>query len=357
MTTLPRFGLHFRGLGAALPDRVVTNDDLQAGMDTSDEWIRERTGISARRLGSTTSQLAVAAGAAALRQAGIDPTDPTSDRIDQVVLATTTPDYEMPGTAPTVAHQLGLDCGAFDVQAVCSGWVYGLVTAHGLLAQGLDRVLLIGADTMESITEYTERGTGILFGNGAGAAVLERTDTPSAGQLLGWDLGADGRHTHILFTEHGKSMQMDGREVFRQAVQVMQRSTLAALERAGMSIEDVDYVFPHQANVRIVEAAWKRLGFSLDRTGLVLDQTGNTSSASIPLALVDAVQQGRVTDGDVVLFLGFGAGMTWGANLVRWHGPSDAVGTERVEVSSGDGTLPVLDARPMSSKPDDPSPT
>ncbi len=333
--TTPITGLRFTGLGTALPDNIVTNDDLSRVMDTTDEWIRERTGISERRLGSSTSELAIAAARLAIDQSGVDPAS-----IGQVVLATTTPDYIMPGTAPVVAHALGLDCGAFDVQAVCSGWVYGLVTANGLLLQGLDTVLLIGADTMETITDYTDRGTGILFGNGAGAAVLQRNDD-ATGELLGWDLGSNGAHEKILYSEHGKTMHMDGREVFRQAVTVMQRSSRAALAMAGLEVSDIDFVIPHQANVRIVEAAWKKLGFSLDNTGLVLDRTGNTSSASIPLALGDAVADGRVKDGDTVMFLGFGAGMTWGCNIIRWHGPSEPATTTVASVAaSGDTDQP-----------------
>lgn len=322
-------GLRFAGLGSALPANLVSNDDLSATMVTSDEWIRERTGISQRRLGSTTSELAIAAARLAVEQSGVAPAD-----IGQVILATTTPDYIMPGTAPAVAHALGIECGAFDVQAVCSGWVYGLVVANGFLLQGVDNVLLIGADTMEQITDYTDRGTGILFANGAAAAVLQREPTPSdsatidgaapgvvPGELLGWDLGSNGKHVHILYSEHGKTMSMDGKEVFRQAVTVMQRSARAASAMAGLSLDEIDFVIPHQANLRIVEAAWRKLGFSMERTGLVLDHTGNTSSASIPLALGEAVADGRIVDGSIVMFLGFGAGMTWGANIVRWHGP------------------------------------
>jgi 3-oxoacyl-[acyl-carrier-protein] synthase-3 len=261
-------GLRFAGIGSALPANSVTNVDLSANMETSDEWIRERTGIGERRLGSTTSELAIAAARLALAQSGVDAAD-----IGQVILATTTPDYIMPGTAPVVAYELGIECGAFDVQAVCSGWVYGMVIANGFLHQGVDNVLLIGADTMERITDYGDRGTGILFGNGAGAAVLQRND-PERGALLGWDLGSNGDHVHILYREHGKTMSMDGKEVFRQAVTVMQRSAHAALDMAGLEVSDIDFVIPHQANVRIVEAAWKRLGDSPARqefTRRVLD--------------------------------------------------------------------------------------
>ncbi len=339
---LQRGGLRFAGIGSALPANVVTNHKLSESMDTSDDWIRERTGITSRRLGSTTSELSIAAARAAIAQSGIDTAD-----ISQVILATTTPDYQMPGTAPAVAHALGLECGAFDVQAVCSGWVYGMVVANGLLLQGLDNVLLIGADAMDVLTDYTDRGTGILFGNGAGAAVLQR-NTDAKGELLGWDLGSNGKHVKILYSEHGKTMSMDGKEVFRQAVTVMQRSTRAALDMAGLTVDDIDFVVPHQANVRIVEAAWKRLGFSMEQTGLVLDHTGNTSSASIPLAMAEAVADGRIADGKIVLFLGFGAGMTWGANIMRWHGPSEPTTTLVVEVPVAADTAKIEGEAPAS---------
>jgi 3-oxoacyl-[acyl-carrier-protein] synthase-3 len=304
--------MRIAGVGSALPDKVLTNVDLTEWMDTTDQWIRERTGIVERRIGGTTSGLATLAAERALTSAGID-----ASSVDQLLLATTTPDRICPGTAPTVADRLGLRCGAVDLQAACSGWVYGLVMANGLLLQGCERVLVIGAETLERITDYHDRGTGILFGNGAGAAVVER-DPSGKGQLLGWDLGSDGSLTRILNAEHGETLQMDGREVFRQAVKVLQHSATAAMERAGVSAADIALVVPHQANARIVEAAWKKLGFSMDRTAMILERTGNTSAASIPMALDDALAGGRIDDGDLVLFCGFGAGMTWGSALVRW---------------------------------------
>lgn len=308
------WGLNFVAMGSALPDKTMTNQDLTAMMDTSDEWIFERTGIRERRLGGTTSELAMAAARDALDRSGIDPAT-----IEQVVLATTTPDYMMPGTAPAVAHELGLTCGAFDVQAVCSGWVYGLVVVNGLLQQGMGRVLLIGAETMERMTDYHDRGTGILFGNGAGAVIVDRDDA-ATGRLLSWDLGSNGRYVHILYAEHGEYMSMDGKEVFRQAVTVMRDSAAKSLERAGLEPDDIDLVVPHQANIRIVEAAWRKIGFSMDRTPMVLERTGNTSSASIPLTLDEALKQGRVSNGDKIMFLGFGAGMTWASAIVEWNG-------------------------------------
>ncbi|MDH3293207.1 MAG: 3-oxoacyl-ACP synthase, partial [Acidimicrobiia bacterium] len=193
----------------------------------------------------------------------------------------------------------------------------GLVVANGLIAQGMDKVLVIGAETLDRMTDYHDRGTGILFGNGAGAAVVER-DADGVGQLLSWDLGSNGKHIHILYSEHAAMMKMDGKEVFRQAVTVIQQSATVALERAGLTVDDIDLVIPHQANIRIVEAAWRKLGFSMDKTAMVLERTGNTSAASIPLALKDALLNGRVNPGDVVMFIGFGAGMTWASAIVRW---------------------------------------
>ncbi len=283
-------------------------------MDTSDEWIRERTGIAQRHVGGTTSELAVEASRSAMERAGVGPGD-----IDQILLATTSPDFICPGTAPEVAHQLGLDCGALDIQAACSGWVYGLVHANGLMLQGMDRILVVGSESLDRITDYTARDTGILFGNGAGAAVVER-DPNGPGELLSFDLGAAGEYVHILYAEHGDVLQMDGKEVFRQAVTAINRSVTNALERAKLTVDDIDLVIPHQANIRIVEAAWKRLGLSMDKTPMRLHETGNTSAASIPLVLDQALDQGRLSDGDIVMFVGFGAGMTWATTIHRWSG-------------------------------------
>lgn len=307
------YGFTIEGLGSYLPPGVLTNEDLARDyMDTTDQWIRERTGIGQRHIGGTTSELSIEAGRRAMADAGVGPDD-----IDQLLLATTSPDYICPGTAPAVAHGLGLDCGALDVQAACSGWVYGLVMANGLLLQGEQRILVIGAEALDQITDYTDRGTGILFGNGAGAAVVSGSDAGGA-ELLAWDLGANGKYVDILYAEHGGKLQMDGKEVFRQAVTAIVRSTTATLERAGLTTDDIDFVIPHQANVRIVEAAWKKLGFSMEQTGMVLEETGNTSGASIPLALHSARDDGRIKPGSTVLLLGFGAGMTWASALLRW---------------------------------------
>lgn len=301
------------GWGAALPSRVVTNHDLEQTLDTSDEWIVERTGIRERRVGGTTADLSVESGRRALEMAGVDPAD-----IDALVLATTTPDRRVPATASTVQEQLGLTCGAHDVNAACSGWVYGLVTAHGLLALGAERVLLIGTDTLSRITDWNDRNTAVLFADGSGATVIEAVDGP--GQLLAWDLDSDGSAEEFLYADTGGTLQMEGREVFRRAVRIMEKSGSASMKQAGITPDDIALVVPHQANIRIISAACDRLGIDVAKAALVLDRTGNTSSASIPLALADALDNDRVRPGDLVLFVGFGAGMSAASAIVRWGG-------------------------------------
>lgn len=304
-------GASFIGWGTALGERVVTNDDLARTVDTNDQWIRERTGIERRHVGGSTAQLSVISANAALKMAGIDP-----HSIDALVLATTTPDRTVPATSATVQHQLDLRCGAFDVNAACSGFVYALVNAHGLVAMGADRVLLIGTDTLARITDWDDRNTAVLFADGSGAAVLERTSGP--GQLLGWDLDSDGSAEEILYCEIGGFIQMDGKEVFRRAVRIMVDSALKSMAHAGVTAEDISLVVPHQANIRIISAACERLGMPMDKAAVVIQDTGNTSSASIPLALFDAADKGRIADGDLVLLVGFGAGMTAASAVLEW---------------------------------------
>jgi 3-oxoacyl-[acyl-carrier-protein] synthase-3 len=307
-------GIVIRSWGSALPEKIVTNADFASRLDTSDEWIVERTGIRERRFGGSTGTLAVEAGQQALDQAGIPP-----ETIDVVLLATSTPDQIMPATSAYVQDALGCGGGALDVNAACSGFVYAFVTGAGLCEIGASRVLAIGSDVMSRITDQDDRGTAILFGDGAGAVVLERVDGP--GNLLGWDLGADGSLRHILQCDTGSFTQMNGKEVFRQAVRVVVDSVTAALDRAGVQAADVALFVPHQANVRIVDSVCHRLGIPVERTAIVLDRTGNTSAASVPIALSDAANAGRLTDGDVVVLCGFGAGMTWATAVVRW-GPA-----------------------------------
>jgi 3-oxoacyl-[acyl-carrier-protein] synthase-3 len=301
------------GWGRALPERIITNDDLAATMDTSDEWIRERTGIHRRHIGSTTAELSIQSGRRAIEMAGIDPSS-----IDALVLSTTTPDRTVPATSATVQHALGLRCGAFDINAACSGFVYGLAVAQGLIAIGSRKVLLIGTDTLSRITDWTDRNTAILFADGSGAAVLEAVDGP--GDVLGWDIDADGAAEDLLYCDVGGFIHMDGKEVFRRAVRIMVDSANKSLAAAGLSIDDIAMVVPHQANIRIISAACERLGFPMSRTAVCLQDTGNTSSASIPLALFDAADAGRLHRGDLILMVGFGAGMTAASAVMRWNG-------------------------------------
>ncbi len=307
-------GAVITGWGTALPPKTLTNADLaDMGLDTSDEWIRERTGIRERHVGGTTAGLSAESGRQALGMSGLDPAS-----IDAVILATTTPDRTVPATSATVAAELGLRCGAFDVNAACSGFTYGLVTAHGLIAMGAERVLLIGTDTLARITDWEDRNTAVLFADGSGAVVLEAVD--GGGQLLGWDLDADGSAERFLYAEIGGHIRMDGKEVFRRAVRIMVDSAMKSIAHAGVSVDDIALLVPHQANTRIITAACDRIGIPMERASVVLDRTGNTSSASIPLALVDALDEGRVENGDLVLLVGFGAGMTAASAVLRWGG-------------------------------------
>ena len=281
-------------------------------MDTNDEWITERTGIKRRHIGGSTASLSVASARRAIAMAGIDPAS-----IDGLVLSTTTPDRTVPATSATVQNELGLRCGAFDVNAACSGFVYAYVVAQGLLAIGAKRLLVIGTDTLSRITDWSDRGTAILFADGSGVVDA----TPDAGQLLGWDLDADGSLEHLLYAEVGGYIHMDGKEVFRRAVRIMVDSAKKSLAKAGLSVDDVKLCVPHQANLRIIDAACRNLGIPLERTAIVLHETGNTSSASIPLALFDAADRGRLHNGDIVLLVGFGAGMTAASAVLEWRNP------------------------------------
>jgi 3-oxoacyl-[acyl-carrier-protein] synthase-3 len=305
-------GAVISGWGIALPEKVITNDELAATMDTSDEWIRTRTGIEERRIGGSTAGLSVESGRRALEMAGLEP-----GRIDALVLSTTTPDKQW-GTSAQVQHELGLSCGAFDINAACSGFVYGLVQAHGLVAMGADRVLLIGTDTVSRITDWDDRATAPLFADGSGAVVIESVD--GAGQMLGWDLDADGSLLPLLWCEVGGTIHMEGKEVFRRAVRLMVDSAEKAMHHAGVTGDDIALIVPHQANMRIIQAACERLGVPIERAAMVIQRTGNTSSASIPLALADALEHGRVQNGDLVLLVGFGGGMTAASCVLRWGG-------------------------------------
>lgn len=307
----PMRGSKVTGWGAALPDGVLTNADLERRLDTSDTWIVERTGIRERRVGGSTVALATEAAERALKRAGLAPED-----VELLMVSTNTPDQPVPASAARVQAALGLRCGCFDLNSGCSGFVYGLVAVDGMVARGLRRALVVAADTVSRIVDPTDRATAILFGDAAGAVVLEAAEGGSA--LLGHDLGADGRLGDLIQQDHGGTVSMDGHEVFRRAVRATVSSARLALERAGVEGADIALFVPHQANLRIIEAVGARLGIGAERTMVVLDRTGNTSSASIPLALAEAADAGRLRPGDLVLLSGFGAGMTWGSAVLRW---------------------------------------
>ncbi|HUY05762.1 MAG TPA: beta-ketoacyl-ACP synthase III [Acidimicrobiales bacterium] len=300
------------GWGASLPELVVTNKDFEKRLDTSDTWIVERTGIRERRMGGPTSALAIVAGQRSIERAGL-----TGDEIDLLIIATSTPDRAIPATSSLVHAKLGLSGGAFDLNAACAGFVYALVTADGLLRMGHRCALVIGADTLSSVTDQEDRSTAVLFGDAA-AALIIRANDKTENFIVSYDLGVDGAFTDLLYQNHGGFIQMEGREVFRRAVRAEVDSITAVLERADLKPADIALFVPHQANLRIIEAVNARIGFDLGQTAIVLDRTGNTSAASIPLALCDATEAGRLHDGDYVLMSGFGAGMTWASTIVRW---------------------------------------
>jgi 3-oxoacyl-[acyl-carrier-protein] synthase III len=312
------------GLGCYVPDRVLTNDELSELVDTSDEWIMERTGIKERRIAApeqAMSDVALPACQAALEQAGVDPRE-----IDLLIVATVTPDMAFPSTAAILADRLGMpDAAAYDLSAGCTGFMYAIAQAHGMLASGLARkALVVGGDVLSKILDWTDRSTLVLFGDGAGAVVMEPT---IEGGFLGFELGADGGGgVHLwlpgsgsrVFEDPDKYVKMNGREVFKFATRVLVTSAEAVLDACGRRVEDVDVYVPHQANVRIIEHARKRLGVPAERTVINVDRYGNTSSGSIPLALADAEADGRLKPGELVLMTGMGAGLTWGSALIEW---------------------------------------
>ncbi|MGI8661736.1 MAG: beta-ketoacyl-ACP synthase III [Acidimicrobiales bacterium] len=299
------------GWGTALPEKVLTNADLEGSLDTSDSWISERSGIRERRVGGTTSGLGTDAARAALTMAGAD------RAVGLLLLATCTPDQQMPASASSVQHALGLSCGAMDINAACSGFVYGYVLAHHMVVGGMDRVVLVGSETMSKIVDWDDRSTAVLFGDGAGAVVVDADEGDDPG-LLGYDLGSDGSLRHILDADVGGFVRMDGKEVFRKAVRIMVDSSRRAMANAGVGADEIALLVPHQANTRIIESARDKLDISAQRTVTILERTGNTSAASVPLALADAADAGRLVPGDLVLLTGFGAGMTWASAVLRW---------------------------------------
>lgn len=300
------------GLGTATGHKVVTNHDLAAVLDTSDEWIVERTGIHERRVGGSCLELGGQAAKIALKQAEIDATD-----LDLIICSTCTPDQVFPAVSNRIQDELGASCGAFDLNAACSGFTYGISLGQAQIAAGMERVLVLGVDTLSRFTDWDDRSTAILFGDGAGAVVLEPAIREDRG-VLSTFMGSEGRFADLLICDFGDYIKMDGKEVFRQAVRVMVSASQKVLADAGLETSDVAAVVPHQANARIIESAMKRLDIPQEKAATVLQSTGNTSSASIPLAMDDAVSKGAITDGDVVLLVGFGAGMSVAAALLRW---------------------------------------
>ncbi|MEE4349256.1 MAG: beta-ketoacyl-ACP synthase III [Pacificimonas sp.] len=312
------------GTGSYLPSNVVRNAELAEQVDTSDEWIVERTGIRQRHIaaeGEYTSDLAVAAAGRALEAAGR-----TAGDIDLIVVATATPDQTFPSTATIVQHKLGLkDAASFDVAAVCSGFLYGVSVVDSMIRAGQHkRALLIGAETFSRILDWEDRGTCVLFGDGAGAVVVEADESGEAG-ILATKLHADGTHNQLLYVDGGPSttqtvgkLRMAGREVFRHAVANLTAACREVLEIADLQQGDIDWVVPHQANLRILDATARKLGLSMDQVIVTVDQHANTSAASVPLALDAAVRDGRIKRGDLLMLEAMGGGFTWGASAVRW---------------------------------------
>jgi 3-oxoacyl-[acyl-carrier-protein] synthase-3 len=319
------------GLGAYVPDKIVTNYDLEKTVDTSDQWIVERTGIKERHIaeeGMTTSDMAAHAAEKALEQAGV-----SAEEIDLIIVATVTPDMLFPSTSCLVQDKIkAVNAAAFDLSAGCSGFVYGLVTGSQFIKAGLyKKVLVIGAETLSRIVDWTDRGTCILFGDGAGAAVI--SEVASGFGLLGCELGADGSGGEFLKLAAGGSalpacqatlegkqhfLSMHGNEVFRFATKIMGEAANRALEAAGLTSEDVDCFVPHQANIRIIQSSAKRLKLPMDKVFVNVEKYGNTSAASIPIALVEAQREGRIKDKDIVVLVGFGAGLTWASCALKW---------------------------------------
>tara|TARA_R110002033_G_scaffold47265_7_gene92397 strand:+ start:322 stop:1293 length:972 start_codon:yes stop_codon:yes gene_type:complete len=315
------------GVGHYLPERVVPNAEFEKTLDTSDEWIRARSGIENRHFageGDSTSSMAVAAATAALADAGCSAQD-----VDAIIVATSTADLTFPSSATMVQAGLGMTSGfAFDVQAVCAGFVYALANANALIASGqAKRVLVIGSETFSRIMDWTDRGTCVLFGDGAGALLLEGqegTGTPADRGILATDLNSDGRHKDLLYVDGGSStgttgyLRMQGNQVFRHAVEKLAATAQTAMDRAGVTAEDVDWIVPHQANIRIIQGTAKKMNISMDRVVVTVQDHGNTSAASIPLALSVGKQRSQIKQGDLLVTEAIGGGLAWGAVVLRW---------------------------------------
>ncbi|MGR3496685.1 beta-ketoacyl-ACP synthase III [Citreimonas sp.] len=315
------------GVGHDLPARVVENAEFEQTLDTTDEWIRSRSGIERRHFAAeheTTSDLATRAAQNALRDAGLQ-----ADDVDAIIVATSTPDLTFPSVATMVQARLGMVQGfAFDVQAVCAGFIYALTTANALILSGqAKRVMVIGAETFSRIMDWSDRSTCVLFGDGAGALILESqegTGTTADRGILATDLNSDGRHREILYVDGGVStnstgfLRMQGKEVFRHAVEKLAATAQASLAKAGLESSDIDWIVPHQANIRIIAGTAKKLGLSMDRVVVTVQDHGNTSAASIPLALSVGRDRGQIAQGDVVVTEAIGGGLAWGSVVLRW---------------------------------------
>lgn len=319
------------GTGSCLPDRIMTNHEMESMVDTNDEWIRSRTGICERRVAdenTATSDLATTSALRALENANLKPED-----IDLIMVATVTPDMMFPSTACIVQKNIGaINAAAFDLEAACSGFLYGLAIAESLVkTASFKNVLVIGAETLTKIVDYTDRNTCVIFGDGAGAAVV--SEVPEGYGILSTYIGADGRGGNLLEVPAGGSripasektvqnrqhyVKMDGKEVFKFAVKIMGDAAEKALEKCGLIKEDIDYLIPHQANIRIIDASVRRLKISNDKVYINLDKYGNMSSASVAVAIDEANRKGLLKDGDVVVLVGFGGGLTWGAAVLKW---------------------------------------
>ena len=316
-----------RGVGHYLPERIVPNAEFEATLDTTDEWIKTRSGIERRHFAAPseyTSDLGSKAAQAALDMAGLSAND-----IDAVIVATSTPDMTFPSAATMIQHKLGMESGyAFDIQAVCAGFVYAMSNANAMIVSGqANRVLVIGAETFSRILDMTDRGTCVLFGDGAGALILEGEETEGTTDdrgILGMDLNSDGRYRDMLYVDGGMVnsqtgfIKMQGNALFRQAVEKLASTAQTALDKAGLSHEDVDWIVPHQANIRIIQGTAKKLGVSMDKVVVTVQDHGNTSAASIPLALSVGVERGQIKQGDLLVTEAIGGGLAWGAVVLRW---------------------------------------